>query len=261
MIVLTFFAITIAVTIPFRHVCRLPRLLRAVVDLQPRVIFLLRRYLTGDPPKDPQHTFLTISVAPPTFAAHCFRQKPSRPPPPAYTDPPSPDSRDTTTTDATTTTSLLNPAALMVTGEPVLATAVPLDDTDIENNINSNNAGASSSTTGEKKGGGNSTGSDGVDSAGAINDAAGGTGFHEGVSVGPPEGGVGAVGIPVAHAVQMEEGMDGRSGMAAAAGGGGVGGASGGGGGAFPPQRIDDLALPEVRERVGVVGVVGGIIV
>ncbi|CAN0141243.1 unnamed protein product [Scytosiphon promiscuus] len=184
-----------------------------------------------------------------SFALRIFRAwgKPSRPPPPAYTDLPAPDSGGNSVTTATTTTanttSPVNPA-FMVTGEPVLATAVPLDHlddrhADIENNNNNNNntSGASSSAKEKKDGGGDGTG--------------GSAGFHRGVSVGPPEGmplagGPGTIGIPMAHAVQMEAGMDGRTGTAAAASGGGRGTTVGGDGrGVFPPQRIDDLALPE----------------
>lgn len=170
-------------------------------------------------------------------------------------DPPSPESGGN---NGTSTTSPLTPAFL-VTGEPVLATAVPLDHlTDSHNDIESNNDAAGTSSSAKKDGGGNGNGPSGVGSAGDINNGIGGgsslgAGFHEGVSVGPAEGatGLGAIGIPMAHAVQIEAGMDGRSGTAAAAGGG-VGGpaGSGGGGGVFPPQRIDDLALPEVRKRI-----------
>lgn len=72
--------------------------------------------------------------------------------------------------------------------------------------------------------------------------ATAGTGFHEGVSVGPPEaaasGGGGAVGIPMAEAVQME------AGVARAESGGGATGRS-------PPRRIDDMALPQVGRGRG----------
>lgn len=118
-----------------------------------------------------------------------------------------------------------------MTGEPVLATAVPVDELnhDIENNA-SCSPSVPPKYQGKKK-----TGSEASHTAAA----AGGAGLHEGVSVGPPEaaaGGGGAVGIPMAEAVQMEAG---------------VAGAEGGGGatGRFPPRRIDDMALPQVGER------------
>lgn len=60
----------------------------------------------------------------------------------------------------------------------------------------------------------------------------------------------GAIGIPMAQAVQMGES---DAGMRGGGGGGGGAGMAMGGGveGRFPPQRIDDLALPEVSKEVG----------
>ena len=134
---------------------------------------------------------------------------------------------------------------------------MPLDqvnshDRDIESNgtnASSSSPPALSSSEKDRTKGGN-----GGSRGGTV--ASGGE-LHEGVSVGPPlppavvmaEGG--AIGIPMAQAVQMGEsdaGMRGGGG----GGGGGAGMAMGGGAeGRFPPQRIDDLALPEVRGEGG----------
>ncbi|CAM9176323.1 unnamed protein product, partial [Ectocarpus sp. 8 AP-2014] len=75
-----------------------------------------------------------------SFAIRILRAwgKPSRPPPPAYADPASPDGGDSSQPLNTTP----DPAVL-VTGEPVLATAVPVDE--LNHDVENNNASCSPS--------------------------------------------------------------------------------------------------------------------
>ncbi|CAM9187964.1 unnamed protein product [Pylaiella littoralis] len=180
------------------------------------------------------------------FGSFAFRiirawKQPSRPPPPAYTDAPPPNN----SSSSSSSNPLVNDSACVVMGEPVLATAVPLDQLeqehghDIENNNsnnNNNNVGSSpsSSAKGKKGSGGDNTNAGGG--------GGGGGGFHGGVSVGPPEFPTagGAIGVPMAEAVQIGAQVGGEGagrGMAER-----VGGVEAG---QFPPQHIDDLALPQ----------------
>ncbi|CAN0005612.1 unnamed protein product, partial [Ectocarpus sp. 12 AP-2014] len=148
-----------------------------------------------------------------SFAIRILRAwgKPSRPPPPAYADPASPDGGDSSQPLNTTPD-----PAFLVTGEPVIATAVPVDE--LNHDVENNNASCSPSAppTDQRK---KKTGGDAGCAAAAAGEAA-------------AAGGGGVAGIPMAEAVQMEAG---------------VAGAESGGGAAarFPPRRIDDMALPQ----------------
>lgn len=128
-------------------------------------------------------------------------QQSSRTPPPAYTESPASNEVITGADNAA--------QQCVVRGEPVLPTAVPLQDIE-----------SASKTGGSSNAGG----------------SAGGSGNEHGIAVGPPELEAGrAVGIPMAQAV--------GSGSAAAS----MSEFGGELGGRFPPQGMDDLPMPEVR--------------